>query len=95
VEPPALTHIEQPGDVWRSPPFFVATLALQPAAIFQVTARLPPPGTRAGQVALARPAATGAPECMALRPSHSVHRALNEIPARPFTRARPIIILHL
>nr|WP_294552513.1 hypothetical protein [uncultured Rhodopila sp.] len=56
MEHPALTHIEktlaeayrkeidQEENVWRSLPFFAATLALQLAAIFQVIARLPPMG---------------------------------------------------
>ena len=56
LEHPALTHIEktlaeayrkeidQEENVWRSLPFFAATLALQLAAIFQVIARLPPMG---------------------------------------------------
>lgn len=53
MEHPALTHIEktlaeayrkeidQEENVWRSLPFFAATLALQLAAIFQVITRLP------------------------------------------------------
>nr|WP_294512011.1 hypothetical protein [uncultured Rhodopila sp.] len=60
MEHPALTHIEktlaeayrkeidQEENVWRSLPFFAATLALQLAAIFQVITRLPPMGTVAG-----------------------------------------------
>jgi len=52
-EPPALAHIEktladsyrkeidQEENVWRSLPFFAATLALQLAALFQVIGRLP------------------------------------------------------
>ena len=52
-EPPALAHIEktladsyrkeidQEENIWRSLPFFAATLALQLAALFQVIERLP------------------------------------------------------
>jgi hypothetical protein len=60
MEHPALSHIEktladayrkeidQEENVWRSLPFFAATLALQLAALFQLIARLPPPETGAG-----------------------------------------------
>jgi hypothetical protein len=60
MEHPALSHIEktradayrkeidQEENVWRSLPFFAATLALQLAALFQLITRLPPPGTGAG-----------------------------------------------
>ena len=58
LEHPALSHIEktfadayrkeidQEENIWRSLPFFAATLALQLAALFQVVPRLPPPETR-------------------------------------------------
>jgi hypothetical protein len=61
LQHPALTHIEktladayrkeidQEENVWRSLPFFAATLALQLAAIFQVITRLPPMGTVEGR----------------------------------------------
>jgi len=64
-EPPALAHIEktladsyrkeidQEENIWRSLPFFAATLALQLAALFQLIDRLPPLGTGLGWVALA------------------------------------------
>jgi len=56
-KPPTLDHIEktltdayrkeidQEENVWRSLPFFAATLALQLAALFQIIERLPPRGT--------------------------------------------------
>lgn len=55
--PPTLDHLErllsdayrkeidQEENVWRSLPFFAATLALQMAALFQIVERLPPRGT--------------------------------------------------
>ncbi len=61
-EPPALAYIErtlaesyrkeidQEENVWRSLPFFAATLALQLAALFQVVDKLPDPSTAAGRV---------------------------------------------
>lgn len=63
-EPPALAHIEktladayrkeidQEENVWRSLPFFAATLALQLAALFQLVDRLPPLETWAGKIAV-------------------------------------------
>ncbi len=63
-EPPALAHIErmladayrreieQEENIWRSLPFFGATLALQLTALFQVVDRLPPFGTWTGRAAL-------------------------------------------
>ena len=65
MEHPALSHIErtladsyrkeidQEENVWRSLPFFAATLALELAALFQLVARLPPLGTWLGNVSLA------------------------------------------
>jgi hypothetical protein len=62
LEHPALSHIEktladayrkeidQEENIWRSLPFFAATLALQLAALFQLTTRLPPAGTWAGWI---------------------------------------------
>ena len=59
-EPAALAHIEktlaesyrkeidQEENVWRSLPFFAATLALQLAALFQMIDRLPDPMSLAG-----------------------------------------------
>ena len=64
TEPPALAHIEktladsyrkeidQEENIWRSLPFFAATLALQLAALFQLVERLPPYGTVLGAIAL-------------------------------------------
>ncbi len=64
-EPPALDYIEgtlaqsyrkeidQEENVWRSPPFFAATLALQLAALFQIVDKLPDPSTLAGRTAVA------------------------------------------
>jgi hypothetical protein len=64
VEHPALSHIErtladayrkeidQEENVWRSLPFFAATLALELAALFQLVTRLPPLGTNAGWASL-------------------------------------------
>jgi hypothetical protein len=60
LEHPALGHIErtlaeayrkeidQEENVWRSLPFFAATLALELAALFQLSTRFPPLGTWAG-----------------------------------------------
>jgi hypothetical protein len=59
-EPPALAYIEktladsyrkeidQEENVWRSLPFFAATLALQLAALFQIIDKLPGPTTLTG-----------------------------------------------
>jgi uncharacterized membrane protein YjjP (DUF1212 family) len=58
-EHPALSHIEktladsyrkeidQEENVWRSLPFFAATIALELTALFQLLNRLPVTGTRA------------------------------------------------
>lgn len=63
-EPPALAYIEktladsyrkeidQEENVWRSLPFFAATLALQLAALFQITERLPDPTTWIGWLSI-------------------------------------------
>ncbi|HEY4249631.1 MAG TPA: hypothetical protein VGM87_00440 [Roseomonas sp.] len=63
-EPPALNHIEktladayrkeidQEENIWRSLPFFAATLALQLAALFQLIDRIPPPGSPAGAISV-------------------------------------------
>jgi hypothetical protein len=65
LEHPALSHIEsilsdayrkeidQEENVWRSLPFFAATLALELAALFQLITRLPPLETKAGWASLA------------------------------------------
>lgn len=65
TEPPALAHIEktladsyrkeidQEENIWRSLPFFAATLALQLAALFQLVERLPPFGIVLSAIALA------------------------------------------
>jgi hypothetical protein len=62
LEHPALGHIEktladayrkeidQEENVWRSLPFFAATLALQLAAVFQLITRLPPAETWSGLI---------------------------------------------
>jgi hypothetical protein len=72
LEHPALGHIEmtfadayrreidQEENVWRSLPFFAATLALELAALFQLITRLPPFETKAGWASLALLAMTGA-----------------------------------
>lgn len=63
-EPPALAHVErtlaeayrkqidQQENVWRTLPFFAATLALQLAALFQMIDTLPDPVTAPGKAAL-------------------------------------------
>ena len=64
TEPPALAHIEktladsyrkeidQEENVWRTLPFFAATLALQLAALYQLADKMPGPETWLGIVAL-------------------------------------------
>jgi hypothetical protein len=78
LEHPALTHIEktlaeayrkeidQEENVWRSLPFFAATLALQLAAIFQVITRLPAIGTLAGRASAVTMGLTGVLMAVAL-----------------------------
>ena len=63
-EPPALAYIEktladsyrkeidQEENVWRSLPFFAATLALQLAALFQIIDKMPDPVTIIGSISL-------------------------------------------
>ncbi|MBR0653961.1 hypothetical protein [Plastoroseomonas arctica] len=63
-EPAALAHIErtlaeayrkeidQEENIWRSLPFFAATLALQLAALFQLVERLPPLSSWGGWIAV-------------------------------------------
>jgi hypothetical protein len=63
-EPPALTYIEktladsyrkeidQEENVWRSLPFFAATLTLQLAALFQIVDKLPDSATTIGQMSV-------------------------------------------
>lgn len=46
-------EIDQEENVWRSLPFFTATLALEVTALFQVADRLPPLGHWTGPVSLA------------------------------------------
>lgn len=70
-EPPALAYIEktladsyrkeidQEENVWRSLPFFAATLALQLAALFQIIDKLPDPTTVIGWVSIILLAAAG------------------------------------
>ena len=45
-------EIEHEENVWRTLPFFAATLALQLTALFQIIDHLPPSGTVARQAAL-------------------------------------------
>jgi hypothetical protein len=64
-EPPALAYIErtlaesyrkeidQEENVWRTLPFFAATLALQLAALLQVVTKMPDPTTPLGKASLA------------------------------------------
>jgi hypothetical protein len=71
LEHPALGHIErtladayrkeidQEENIWRSLPFFAATLALELAALFQLITRFPPLGTRAGWASVALLTLTG------------------------------------
>jgi len=42
-------EIDQEENVWRSLPFFAATIALQLAALFQMIDKLPDPATQAGK----------------------------------------------
>ncbi len=63
-EPPALAYLErtladsyrkeidQEENVWRSLPFFAATLALQLAALFQIIDKLPDPTTATGWISV-------------------------------------------
>lgn len=62
VQHPAISHVEQllaasyyreidhEDGIWRSLPFFAATLALENAALFQILTRLPPAGTVPGKL---------------------------------------------
>ncbi len=71
TEPPALAHVErvladayrreldQEENVWRSLPFFTATLAVEVTAVFQVVDRLPLPPKWEGWLALALLAVSG------------------------------------
>lgn len=59
-------EIEQEENIWRSLPFFVATLALQLAALFQVVDRLPPFDTWAGRTSLSFIAISALSSLMAL-----------------------------
>ena len=71
MEHPGLSHLEktladtyrkeidQEENVWRSLPFFAATLALQLAAVFQLIHRLPSAGTWPGVVSEGLLALTG------------------------------------
>lgn len=75
---PALSHLErtlaeayrkeidQEENVWRSLPFFAATLALELAAVFQIVTRFPPVASRAGKLSLGLLAAAGLLICAAL-----------------------------
>jgi hypothetical protein len=68
---PALDHIEktladayrkeidQEENIWRSLPFFAATIALQLASLFQLIERLPPTATAWGKAAAALLGASG------------------------------------
>lgn len=59
-------EIEREENIWRSLPFFVATLALELTALFQVADRLPSFDTRAGWLAIACLGASGASTLTAL-----------------------------
>ena len=59
-------EIDQEENVWRSLPFFAATLALQLAALFQIVERLPPPATFSWWAAIACAATSGAATIIAL-----------------------------
>ncbi len=52
-------EIEHEENVWRTLPFFAATLALQLTALFQTLERLPPHNTLAWQVAVGCAALSG------------------------------------
>jgi hypothetical protein len=77
-EPPALAYIEktladsyrkeidQEENVWRSLPFFAATLALQLAALFQIIDKLPDPTTLIGWLSVAFLALAGVLTLMSL-----------------------------
>lgn len=53
-------EIDQEENVWRSLPFFAATLALQLAALFQMIDKLPDPATFAGKLSIGLLALAGA-----------------------------------
>ncbi len=59
-------EIEQEENIWRSLPFFAATLALQLAALFQVIDRLPPLDVWAGRLSLGFIAASALSSLLAL-----------------------------
>lgn len=59
-------EIEQEENIWRSLPFFAATLALELAALFQVIDRLPPLDTWAGRISVALLAAAALSSFLAL-----------------------------
>lgn len=71
-EPPALAYIEktladsyrkeidQDENVWRSLPFFAATIALQLATLYQVVDKLPEPESPVGYISIGLLAAAGA-----------------------------------
>jgi hypothetical protein len=44
--------IDQEENIWRSLPFFAATLALELGAVYQIAAHLPPAGTGAWRVSI-------------------------------------------
>lgn len=59
-------ELDQEENVWRSLPFFAATLALQLAALFQIIERFPPPGTPAWNFAAGSASLSGASSLVAL-----------------------------
>jgi hypothetical protein len=77
-EPPALAYIEktladsycketdQEENVWRSLPFFAATLALQLAALFQIIDKLPDPTTFIGWLSVGLLTVAGAMTLLSL-----------------------------
>lgn len=59
-------ELDQEENVWRSLPFFAATLALQLAALFQIIERLPARGTLSWTVAVSFAASSGLSTLIAL-----------------------------
>ncbi len=59
-------EIDQEENVWRSLPFFAATIALQLAALFQIVERVPPRESEAWSVAVACAAVSGGSTVIAI-----------------------------
>jgi hypothetical protein len=59
-------EIDQEENVWRSLPFFAATLALELGAIYQISGHLPPGGTIAWRVSIGCIAVAGVATLTAL-----------------------------